>query len=106
MTPEYSPVGPIDTVQAIDREATETAARLGWGLGAFTAVFSTDLQQLLLVRLGDYAAAYYGGQPWTLPGGGVAAGEWPSHAAARELQEECGLAIVADQFRPAGWFSR
>ena len=74
MTQDSSPVGPIDTVQAIDRQATATITRLDWGLGAFTAVFSGDLQQRLLVRLGDYAAKYHGGQPWTLPGGGVAAG--------------------------------
>lgn len=106
MNPEYWPKGPITTVAALDQEATEMVARLGWGLGTFAAVFSADLDQLLLVQLGDYAAKYYGGRPWTLPGGGVAPGESPSHATARELLEECGLVVRADQLRPAGWFPR
>jgi ADP-ribose pyrophosphatase YjhB (NUDIX family) len=103
---DYIPRGTIETVAKLDREAEDTAARLGWGLAAFSTVFSADLRYLLLVQLGDYAAKYYGGRPWTLPGGGVRAGEPASEAAARELSEECGIAVDANALRPAGWFAR
>lgn len=52
--------------------------------GALVAVWEDD--QLLLVRP-SYRAV------WTLPGGGLRAGEAPSQAAARELFEETGLSL-------------
>ena len=45
--------------------------------------------EVLLTRLSGRAA--HPGR-WTLPGGGVAHGERPAAALAREVEEECGLA--------------
>jgi 8-oxo-dGTP pyrophosphatase MutT (NUDIX family) len=73
------------------------AARLWWRVrrpqhvGAQVAVHVGGA--LLLIRL-SYR------REWTLPGGGVHAGETPLAAARRELAEETGL--VADWLLPAG----
>ncbi|MDZ7875039.1 MAG: NUDIX hydrolase [Rhizobium sp.] len=50
------------------------------------AVVTDDMGRILLIRP-------YGYEPdcWTLPGGGVEAGETMAQAASRELQEELGL---------------
>lgn len=48
-----------------------------------------DQREVLLTRLSARAA--HPGR-WTLPGGGVAHGERPAAALAREVEEECGLA--------------
>lgn len=43
--------------------------------------------EVLLVR-------FTGGRRWTLPGGGLDHGEYPRHAAVREVEEETGLAVA------------
>jgi 8-oxo-dGTP pyrophosphatase MutT (NUDIX family) len=48
-------------------------------------------ERVLLVRLS------YGSGKWQLPGGGMAAGEDPLVAAAREFAEETGLALTTHQ---------
>lgn len=48
-------------------------------------------REALLTRLSARAA--HPGR-WTLPGGGIAHGERPAAALAREVEEECGLACV------------
>jgi ADP-ribose pyrophosphatase YjhB (NUDIX family) len=89
-----------------DRRALEFVQDRQWGLGAFVAVFAGDTPDLLLVQLGDYAVARYDGSPWTLPGGAVERGEAPSVAVAREVLEECGVALLLPLLRPVAWFER
>jgi len=48
--------------------------------------------KLLLVRLG------YAHKGWVLPGGGVDRGEVPAAAAAREVYEESGIAVIDMEF--------
>ena len=56
-------------------------------LGACTAVFDAE-GRILLVRKA------YGGQTWTLPGGGLDGDESPMAAAERETLEEAGLEVT------------
>ncbi len=60
--------------------------------------------RILFVRT-SYAAE------WGLPGGGIAAGETPLAAAARELREEIGWSVDPAELSPAGevdmvWWGR
>lgn len=56
-------------------------------VAAYAVVLRAD--RVLLTRLSSRAA--HPGR-WTLPGGGIAHGEPPASALAREVEEECGLA--------------
>lgn len=55
-------------------------------------------KEVLLVR------NWLGHQMWTLPGGGIKKGETPAEAAAREVHEETGLRLPADQLHELGIF--
>ena len=92
-------------VQA-DAAAMKNRRESGGRLAAFTAIFDETGQDVLLAQLGNYAATAYGGNPWSLPGGGVGNEESPSHAACRELREETGAEIQPDQLKLAAWLSR
>lgn len=61
--------------------------------GAAAIVAIDDERQVTLVRQYRYAAD---GFIWEIPAGTLSPGEEPAHCAARELQEEAGLA--ADEF--------
>lgn len=58
-----------------------------------------DDKEVLLVR------SWLGHQRWTLPGGGIRRSETPAEAAAREVHEETGLRLAADQLKELGSFS-
>lgn len=75
-------------------------------LGAFGAIFVRNSNKVLMVQLGDYARGKIGGNPWTLPGGAVGSGETPQQAVAREVLEECGVIVHADQLRLTAWIAR
>ncbi|HEY5124747.1 MAG TPA: NUDIX domain-containing protein [Ignavibacteria bacterium] len=76
-----------------------------WGMAVFIAVFDADLNNVLLVRLGEYATDSEGGHPWNLPGGGVEYNELPSVAILRELLEETSFDVPLD-LQVAGLFKR
>ena len=102
----YYPLRKLDSLEAIDMEATRVREDLDWWLAAFIAVFDPLIQQVLIVQLGDYARAQYGGNPWTLPGGSVDLSESPTVAIARELREETGQVGPLTSLKLAGWFPR
>ncbi|MCA9216403.1 MAG: NUDIX hydrolase [Planctomycetales bacterium] len=89
----------------VDKLAMKIRTEQGIGLAAFAAVFNQELTEVLMVQLGDYAKKHYGGNPWTLPGGGVEKGERPSVAVKREIKEECHFE-VQESLQLAGWFAR
>jgi 8-oxo-dGTP pyrophosphatase MutT (NUDIX family) len=100
------PTTEITSLAQGNQEAIQIRKAQRCRLAAFTAVFSPDLENVLLVQLGDYARSNYGGNPWTLPGGSVDPSEIPSESACREVKEEVGLEIVETDLILAGWFSR
>jgi ADP-ribose pyrophosphatase YjhB (NUDIX family) len=59
----------------------------------------SDQKEILLVK------SWLGHQKWSLPGGGIRHHEAPSEAAAREVHEETGLRLVADQLKELGTFA-
>lgn len=71
-------------------------AQLGLRVGAGVAVVSGE--QVLLIRRHDNGC-------WDLPGGGVNAGERVEAAACRELSEETGLRLDANNVTLLGVFS-
>ncbi|PPK95959.1 ADP-ribose pyrophosphatase YjhB (NUDIX family) [Kineococcus xinjiangensis] len=80
--PEEDPLGP-EWATAADGTRTRSAARV---------VVLDGASRVLLVRGGDPAVP--GSRWWFTPGGGIAAGESPAEAAARELAEETGIAVA------------
>jgi 8-oxo-dGTP diphosphatase len=56
-----------------------------------------DGRLLLLRRAGDDD---HNPGLWEFPGGGIEPGETPDEAAARELREEVGVDVAADDLRP------
>ncbi len=72
-----APVGPVVGV-------------VGVGVGA---VILDEAGRVLLLRRGPCARNEQG--MWACPGGALAVGETLEEAIAREVREECGLAIVA-----------
>jgi 8-oxo-dGTP diphosphatase len=59
----------------------------------------------VLVRDGDsilLTRSWFGRQRWSLPGGGIEAGERAIDAACRELQEEIGVHVATAALAPLG----
>ncbi|WP_440955391.1 NUDIX hydrolase [Methanosarcina sp. Mfa9] len=92
-------------IYEIDSLAHKYCLRRKWGMGTFIAVFDPSLDNVLMVKTGQYAMDTAGGTPWNLPGGGVELDELPSHAVLRELKEETGLSLPSD-LRFAAWLER
>ncbi|MEM7476125.1 MAG: NUDIX hydrolase [Planctomycetota bacterium] len=78
----------------------------GISIGAFGAIFVAATNRVLMVQLGDYAAKNIGGNPWTLPGGGVSAREAPQEAVCREIKEETGVSFEPKGLTLAAWIAR
>ncbi len=102
---EPPPVSSLHSLNDIDELSLKISSLRNWGMGAFIAVFDPSLEKVLLVKTGYYAKDVAGGTPWNLPGGAVAPGELPSHAAVRELREETGLSMPSD-LHIAAWLTR
>lgn len=102
---EFPSISSLQSPDEVDKQAQIFASSMRWGMGAFIAVFSPSLDEVLLVKTGEYAKDSSGGTPWNLPGGAVEPGEMPSHAALRELEEETGLSNPTD-IRIVAWFAR
>jgi ADP-ribose pyrophosphatase YjhB (NUDIX family) len=102
---EFPAISSLQSLNEVDKQAQIFASSMRWGMGAFIAVFSPSLDEVLLVKTGDYAKDSSGGTPWNLPGGAVEPGEMPSHAALRELEEETGLSNPTG-IRIVAWFAR
>jgi len=93
---EFPSLSRLNSLNEIDELAQKFSSVRNWGMGAFIAVFNPSLDEVLLVKTGEYARDSSGGTPWNLPGGAVEPGEMPSRAALRELEEETGLAMPSD----------
>jgi len=102
---EFPFISSLHSLDEADKQAQMFASSKNWGMGAFIAVFNPSIDEVLLVKTGEYAEDSSGGVPWNLPGGAVEPGEMPSHAALRELEEETGLSNPTD-LRIVAWFAR
>lgn len=94
------------TLEEFDQEAMSVRENYGCRLAVFTAALDPTLHRVLLVQLGDYARGSLQGNPWSLPGGAVEAGERPSAAACREVQEETAVTMDATALQPCAWIRR
>ena len=95
----------LHSLNEINELAQKFTSSRNWGMGAFIAIFNPSLEEVLLVKTGQYAMDASGGTPWNLPGGAVEPGETPRHAALRELGEETGLSMPSDLLI-AAWLTR
>lgn len=102
---EFLPISSLRSLDEADKQAQRFASSKNWGMAAFIAIFDPSLDDVLLVKTGEYAKDSSGGTPWNLPGGAVEPGEIPSHAALRELEEETGLSNPTNICIVA-WFAR
>lgn len=68
--------------------------------GHRSRVLIHDGSKVLLVK-GRWKL-WFNDDSWSLPGGGIGAGEQPEDAAVRELNEELGLQVATRQLEPLG----
>lgn len=64
--------------------------------GSQVVIFSPDRSQTLLIKREDFRV-------WTVPGGGVEAGETAEAAAQREALEETGFTVAIDHYLGEYW---
>jgi 8-oxo-dGTP diphosphatase len=70
-------------------------------VGTRARILVTDHSGRVLLVQGKWSQ-WYGDNSWMLPGGGVRWGEQPAQAAARELAEEIGIIVAADDLELLG----
>jgi 8-oxo-dGTP pyrophosphatase MutT (NUDIX family) len=58
--------------------------------------------RVLLLQVGELGNPEFG-TAWELPGGGIEPGESHMQALIRELHEETGIIVAADQIQPPSW---
>ncbi|WP_157994203.1 NUDIX hydrolase [Peristeroidobacter agariperforans] len=66
------------------------------------AVVLDEHERVLLLQVGEYGNPEFG-TAWELPGGGIEAGETHTHALMRELREETGIVVTAEQIQAPTW---
>lgn len=64
--------------------------------GAQVVIFTPDRSQTLLIKREDFRV-------WTVPGGGIEAGETAAAAAQREALEETGCSVAIDYYLGEYW---
>src|SRR5687768_4815923 len=95
----------VHTYADADECASSIRQLTKWWMGAFTAVFTPDQSQVLMVQLGEYAKTAQGEYQWTLPGGSVEPHERVTAAARREVREETGIEL-AEPLTTVAWLAR
>jgi 8-oxo-dGTP pyrophosphatase MutT (NUDIX family) len=66
------------------------------------AVVLDSAERVLLLQVGELDNPEFG-TAWELPGGGIEAGETHEQAVIRELREETGIVIAAEQIATPSW---
>lgn len=66
------------------------------------AVVLDSAERVLLLQVGELGNPEFG-TAWELPGGGIEAGETHAQAVIRELREETGIVITAEQIATPTW---
>lgn len=66
------------------------------------AVVLDENDRVLLLQVGELGNPEFG-TAWELPGGGIEPGETHVQALIRELREETGILIAAEQIQPPTW---
>jgi 8-oxo-dGTP pyrophosphatase MutT (NUDIX family) len=69
---------------------------------AARAVVLDATERVLLLQVGEWGHPEFG-TAWELPGGGIEAGETHAQAVMRELREETGIIIAAEQIAVPTW---
>ena len=66
---EFPSISSLHSLNEVDELAQKFSSAKNWGMGAFIAVFNPRLDEVLLVKTGEYANDSSGGTPWNLAGG-------------------------------------
>lgn len=66
------------------------------------AVVLDSAERVLLLQVGEFGNPEFG-TAWELPGGGIEAGETHEQAVIRELREETGIIVTAEQIATPTW---
>ena len=66
------------------------------------AVVIDGADRVLLLQVGELGNPEFG-TAWELPGGGIEAGETHAQAVIRELREETGIVVAAEQIATPSW---